>query len=362
MENELGFGFFRLPRLGDDFDYPQIENMVDLFLAKGGRYFDTAYNYVNGKCEEALGKTLVARYPRDSFQIATKLPGYNVTTREDCWAHFETSCRRVGVDYFDVYMLHWMNQEHYRHAQEYRQFDFLQELKAAGKAKQIGFSFHDTPQLLDQILTEHPEVDAVLIQINYLDWESPGIQSRLCMETAIKHGKRVIVMEPVKGGVLANIPENASQVLQKIDPNASPASLALRFVRGLPGIDIVLSGMSTLQQMEDNLAATQPLSQEQAELLFEAGHRIRSSTGTGCSGCGYCLSHCPMEIPISQCFALYNEYALYPRHLWKLTPAYQALPGGKASQCIGCQSCEANCPQQLPISQLMETVRKAFEQ
>lgn len=361
MRSTLGFGFLRLPRQGDGFDIPQLEQMVDLFLDGGGSYFDTSYNYVEGKCEAALGLTLTARHPRGRFTVATKLPGYDLTTEEAYFQHFETSCRRCGVEYFDVYMLHWLNREHYQHAQKYHQFEFLQKLKQTGKAKQIGFSFHDTADLLDEILTDHPEVDVVLLQINYLDWESPGVQSRLCYETARKHGKRLVVMEPVKGGVLARVPEDAAQLLKKIDPSASPASLALRFVRNLPGVDVVLSGMSSLQQMEDNLAATGPLTATQKEILFEAAQLIRSGCGTGCTGCGYCVSHCPMEIPIPRCFALYNEYALYPRHLWKLTPAYQMLSGGKASQCIGCQSCESHCPQQLPIRQLMEKVGQTFE-
>ena len=196
--NKLGFGFLRLPQTESGIDYTVLNEMVDHYIAAGGRYFDTAYTYLDGESEIAIGKSLSARYPRETFELTTKLPGYQAETKEDCRRMFEESAARCGVDYFDTYMLHWMCTEHYRIAQERDQFAFLQELKAEGKAKRIGFSFHDRPELLDQILTEHPEVDCVLLQINYLDYDAPGIQSRACYEIAVKHGKEIIFMEPVK--------------------------------------------------------------------------------------------------------------------------------------------------------------------
>ncbi len=358
--NKLGFGFLRLPERDGTIDLPAVNELVDAYMAGGGDYFDTAYTYLDGRSEGAIREALVNRYPRDAFRLTTKIPGYHAKSYDDCFRYFEESARRCGVEYFDVYMLHWLTEEHYRIAQEQRQFDFLKELKRTGKAKRIGFSFHDTADLLDRILTEHPEVDCVLLQINYLDWDSPAIQSRPCYETALRHGKSIIVMEPVKGGRLANIPEKAAQVLRIIAPNASPADIAIRFVKSLPGVETVLSGMNSMRQMEQNLQNHPPMTEEELSLLAQAAQIIRDGTAVGCTGCGYCLSHCPKEIPISACFALYNEYSLYPRHQWKIVPAYEKL-SVKASDCIGCGRCQHNCPQKLPIPQYLKDVTKALE-
>ena len=234
--NKLGFGFLRLPQKDGETDFETVNAMVDMYLAAGGKVFDTAYTYSDGDSERAIGKALSSRHPRESFHLITKIPGYQAKSYEDCFNFFEESARRCGVEYFDTYMLHWLCKKHYRIAQEQRQFDFLKELKATGKAKRIGFSFHDTPELLDQILTEHPETDCVLLQINYLDWEAPGIQSRECYEVAKKHGKDVIVMEPVKGGTLAKVPEEAARLLDTLEADRSPAYHAVRFVQSLSGV------------------------------------------------------------------------------------------------------------------------------
>ncbi len=358
--NKLGFGFLRLPEIDGKLDMDTIKTMTDAFIAGGGSYFDTAYTYLDGRSETAIREALVDRYPREAYQLTTKLPGYYAKTHEDCYRFFEESLAKCGVDYFDVYMLHWLTAERYRIAQELRQFDFLKELKRTGKAKRIGFSFHDTADLLDRILTEHPEVDCVLLQINYLDWDSPAIQSRLCYETALRHGKSIIVMEPVKGGRLAKVPEEAQAILRKIDAQESPADLAIRFVKGLENVEMVLSGMGTPEQIKRNLRQLPPMNEYELKLLAEAAKIIREATAVGCTGCGYCLSHCPREIPISDCFQLYNEYSVYPRHQWKVVPAYQKL-SAKASDCIGCGSCESNCPQKLPIPQYLKDVAKALE-
>lgn len=358
--NKLGFGFLRLPYAGEEIDYAELNKMVDSYLAGGGRYFDTAYTYLDGLSEEAICKALVQRHPRESFLLASKLPGYYAKSYADCFRYFEESANRCGVDYFDMYMLHWLDSNHYPIARQQHQFEFLSELKRTGKARKIGFSFHDTPELLDEILTYHPEVDCVLLQINYLDWESPAIQSRLCYETALRHGKSVIAMEPVKGGKLASVPQAAAEVLQKIDPTLHPASHAIRFVKNLPGVDIVLSGMNSMTQLEDNLKDRPPMSVDELDLLRQAAELIRKSTAIACTGCGYCLPACPMQIPIPDCFSLYNEYRIYPRHQWKIIPAYKRLPVN-ATACVECQSCEAHCPQKLPISQHMQAVIAALE-
>lgn len=357
---QLGFGFLRLPFAADQVDFPLLCQMVDTFLENGGIYFDTGYTYLDGLCEEMLCKTLVQRHPRDRFQLATKLPGYQVTSYEDCFRYFEESANRCGVDYFDVYMLHWLDEKHYALAEKYRQFEFLQELKRSGKAKRIGFSFHDTAQLLDKILTAHPEVDCVLLQINYLDWDSAAIQSRLCYEVARRHGKSILVMEPVKGGRLTKIPEEAAQILTRIDPNLSPAAHAIRFAKSIPGIDIVLSGMNSMEQLLENQKEYPPLSEEEMQIMAAAAQCIRSSVAVGCTGCDYCRSSCPMQIPISTCFSMYNEYLLYPRHQWKIVPAYNLLPV-KASACVGCRSCMDHCPQKLPIPEHMQQIRSVLE-
>ena len=214
--NKLGFGFLRLPQTDGQTDFDTLNAMVDDYLAAGGRVFDTAYTYLDGDSERAIQKALTSRYPREQYHLITKLPGYLATSYEDNFRFFEESASRCGVTYFDTYMLHWLCEKHYAIAEKYRQFDFLEELKRTGKARRIGFSFHDTPQLLDKILTAHPEVDCVLLQINYLDWDAPGIQSRECYEVAKKHGKEIIVMEPVKGGRLATVPEDAAALLQQL--------------------------------------------------------------------------------------------------------------------------------------------------
>ena len=358
--NKLGFGFLRLPLIDGQIDFDTVNAMVDTYLAAGGKVFDTAYTYSDGDSERAIGKALSARHSRESYHLITKLPGYLAKSYEDCWNFFHESASRCGVEYFDTYMLHWLCQKHYKIAQQLRQFDFLKELKATGKAKRIGFSFHDTPELLDQILTEHPETDCVLLQINYLDWEAPGIQSRACYEVATKHGKDVIVMEPVKGGTLAKVPEEAAALLEQLEAGRSPAYHAVRFVQSLPGVQTVLSGMSSIPQLEENLRDVAPMGEEENAIMAKAAAIIRAATAIGCTGCGYCVSHCPTEVPIPTLFGLYNTYNSYPRHGWKVKPAYQALDV-TASACLGCGSCESHCPQKLPIPEHMQAIAGVFE-
>jgi predicted aldo/keto reductase-like oxidoreductase len=361
--NKLGFGFLRLPFVGEDVDYQLLNQMVDTFLEKGGRYFDTAYTYLNGKSEEAIRKSIVERHDRGSFLLANKLPGYMAKSKDDCTRYFQEQLKRCGVDYFDVYMLHWLNAANYAIAEKYSEFDFLTELKAQGKAKKIGFAYHDTAALLDEILTKHPEVDYVQLQINYLDWESESIQSRRCYETAVKHGKKVIVMEPVKGGTLANLPAEAQQILKSYEPSASMASHALRFAQSLPKVEIVLSGMNTMEQLTDNLQDAPPITEEHRAILQKIAQMLNKSIAIPCTGCSYCVKHCPKQIAIPNYFALYNEYRRHPNEDWKITPAYNrlAMEHGKASECIGCKSCERNCPQKLPISEYLKKVSTTFD-
>lgn len=365
--NKMGFGFLRLPRLNPEdeksIDYAQLNEMVDAFLAAGGDYFDTAYTYLGGESERALRESVVRRHPRASFRIADKLPGYKMKTDEDCERCFAEQLERCGVDFFDVYMLHWLNRKNYGIAAARGQFEFLSKLKAEGKARRIGFSYHDTAELLDEILTAHPEVDMVQLQINYLDWESESLQARRCYEVAVKHGKPVIVMEPVRGGALANLPEAAMETLDRLRPGESGARWALRFVQELEHVEICLSGMSTPEQVAENMQDMPPLTGDERDALARVCGIINSKTAVACTGCRYCVEHCPMGIAIPDCFAMLNEYERTPDIGWKISPAYQQLTlrHGRASSCVACGACEAHCPQHLPIPEHMRRVAEVFD-
>ena len=366
--NKLGFGLLRFPlkdkSISDDYDWDLLEEMVDHYLSHGGRYFDTCYTYLGGASEEAVRRLLAARYPRDAFMVAEKLPGYRCHSYEDCHRFYEEEKRRCGLDFFDVFMLHWLNGDNYEIAKRYDEFRFLKEIKAEGGAKRIGFSYHDSAELLDQILTEHPELDLVQLQINYLDWESAGVQSKACYEVCVKHGKKVIVMEPVKGGVLADLPEQAMTLLaQQGTPGASAASDALRFAASLPQVKIVLSGMSTPEQMEDNLRSMtdfRPITDDEQQLLAQCREIINAATAVPCTSCKYCLEECPISVKVPAYFGLLNLY----RTLGKKTNMYyeRAVFGhAKASECLKCGKCEKICPQHIRIRQHLEDFAEIYE-
>ena len=365
--NKTGFGFLRLPRLDQNdeksIDYALLNEMVDTFLAKGGTYFDTAYTYLGGVSEEALRKSLVERHPRDCFQIADKLPGYKVKSHEECWEYFDVQLKRCGVDYFDVYMLHWLNNKNYALAEQYDEFRFLRELKESGKAKKIGFSYHDGPELLDLILTNHPEVDIVQIQVNYLDWNSESLRAKELYEIGVKHGKTMVIMEPVKGGNLAKLPEHAEKLLSALRPNDSIASWAIRFASSLEHVAIVLSGMNTMEQLCDNMRDLEPVTSDECHVLEQAAEIIRANTAIPCTGCNYCAPNCPMNLPIPRYFAMYNDHKRYPDEMWKMKPVYKEITSkwNPASACIGCKACERNCPQKLEITNYLKHVKEAFE-
>ncbi len=364
--NKMGFGFLRLPQVEVEgkkaIDYDVLNPMVDAFLAKGGNYFDTAYTYLNGDSEIALRESLVKRHPRNSFRIADKLPSWKVKAPEELESYFKEQQERCGVDFFDVYLLHWLNRDNYAVAEKFDEFAFLRRLKEQGRVGKIGLSYHDSAELLDEILTAHPEVDIVQLQINYLDWESASVQSCLCYDCAVKHGKEVVIMEPVKGGTLVNLPAEAAALLAQQN-NDSPARWALRFAQSLPAVSIVLSGMNTMEQMEENMEEILPMTAEEAALCQQTAALIRSNTAIACTACEYCVSNCPKGIAIPHYFKLYNEYARNNADDWKIQPVYQelCLTYGKANDCIRCHLCERNCPQQLPITDCLEKVAKAFE-
>lgn len=364
--NKLGFGFLRLPRLGGDdseFDFALLERMVDRFLEAGGNYFDTAYTYLGGKSETALREVLVKRHSRSSFRVADKLPSWLVKSHEDCQRYFDEQLERCGVEKFDVYMLHWLNRKNYAICEEHGEFAFLREVKARGRADKIGFSYHDGPELLNEILSAHPCVDQVQLQINYLDWENSVLRARECYEVAVRHGKPVVVMEPVKGGSLASLAPSASEVLRAMDTDASEASWAIRFAQSLSSVSIVLSGMNTMEQLNDNLRDTAPLTEREIQTLLSVAEQMRGTIAVPCTGCRYCVDHCPRHIPIPQMLALYNDYARSPGEGWKMQYFYDDLKErfAKASDCIACRACERHCPQKIEISAHLKPIANAFE-
>ena len=362
---KLGFGFLRLP-LTDPNDSGSVDleltkKMVDQFLRKGFRYFDTAYTYLNGKSEGYLREALVNRHPREAFLIATKLPCGILRNGKTAEAVFEEQLQRCGVDYFDVYLLHGLDGEDAQYAEEQGCFDFLQKLKEEGKVKYTGFSFHDKADVLDKLLAKHPEVDLVQIQLNYLDWDNPIIQSEACYDVCVRHRKPIIVMEPVKGGTLAAIPDQAASLFH----GEAPAHRAIRFAASQPNVSLVLSGMSTVDQVEENTSVMSPfapLSQEETDVLKKAAEIIRSSVAIPCTACAYCEETCPTGIPIPKYFALYNERA---RDGWQVDTEsrYASIAASlpRAKSCIECGNCEKRCPQKLPVISWLKKVSEVYD-
>ena len=361
---KLGFGLMRLPMNGEEIDMDQVKQMVDSFMEKGFTYFDTAYVYHGGKSEVVLGEAVVKRYPRESFQCATKMPMWDLKEKADMERIFGESLSRAGLTYYDFYLLHALNNDSAKKAEEIGAWDYLKELKEQGKIKHMGFSFHDKAQVLDDILTKHPEAEFVQLQINYDDWDSDGVQSRLCYETARKHGKAVIIMEPVKGGALATMTPAVQEKFMAANPEASVASWAVRFCASLDGIVTVLSGMSNTEQMNDNLsymADFKPLSQEEQKVISQVTDILRSTPTIPCTSCKYCVDGCPQKINIPGVFSAMNQLTLYG-NLDRAKGQYKRVTaeGGKASDCIQCGSCQEHCPQHLEIIELLKDAAEKF--
>lgn len=373
MSNKkLGFGLMRLPLTdpndGASIDLPLLEQMVDAFLERGFTYFDTAWMYCGNKSQEAIGKALVSRYPRDRYTLTTKLPAYLLKSEADRDWVLQDQLRQTGAGFFDYYLLHDVNSHSLPTFEKLGCFDWIQEKKAQGLVNTIGFSYHDGPELLDEILTKHPEMEIVQLQINYLDWDSIGVQSRKCYEVAVKHGKRVIVMEPVKGGTLAKVPAEVEQLFKTREPELSVPSWAIRFAASLENVMVVLSGMSDMQQLLDNtgyMADFKPLTEAETALVHQAAELINSRIAIPCTGCEYCIVNCPRNICIPKYFSLYNaDKQELPGKGWTPQSTYFAnlsTQFGKPSDCVECGQCEDMCPQHLPIRQYLKDVAAHFE-
>ena len=364
VKKNFGFGCMRLPMNGDQVDIAETTRMVDEFLAQGFNYFDTAHGYIGGKSELALKECLTSRYPREAYSLTDKLTDSYFKTETDIRPFFESQLEACGVDYFDFYLMHSQNADNFKKFKACRAYETAFALKAEGRIRHVGLSFHDRAEVLDQILTKYPQIEVVQIQFNYLDYDDIAVQSRKCYEVCRKHGKPVLVMEPVKGGSLVNLPEEAKKVLDDLH-GGSPASYAIRFAAGFPGMMMVLSGMSDLEQMKDNLSYMRdfkPLNETELAAVNKVQEIFHKMNMIPCTACRYCVEGCPKQISIPDLFAIMNIKQLH--HDWNADYYYEEVhtaPGRRASDCLKCGKCEKICPQHLPIRKLLEEIAKEFD-
>lgn len=359
VKNKLGFGCMRLKMVDDKVDYDEFNRMIDAFIKAGFNYFDTAHGYIDGKSETAIRDCLVARYNREDYILADKLSPWLFEKEEDILPLFEKELKQCGVDYFDFYLFHCMTKDFYEKHKRCNSFEIVKNLKKQGKIKHIAMSFHDTADILDMILTEQPWLEAVQLQLNYLDYDDPGVQSKACYDVAVKHGKKVIVMEPVKGGALVNLPDKAAKLFDDLN-SGSYASYALRYAASFPEVFMVLSGMGDMDMIEDNINTFKdfmPLNQEELKATDRAREIIREASLLPCTACNYCADVCPKNIPISETFSIYNK--ILAAKITK-SAAKELLPKDKptAADCIKCGKCENVCPQNIKIREQLEKISK----
>ena len=363
---KLGFGLMRLPEKDGEIDIEHVKRMVDKYMQMDMNYFDTAYVYHGGKSEVAAREALVKRYPRDSFMIATKLPAWEIKQESDIERIFNEQCERAGVDYFDLYLLHSIEDgSNYDTYEKYDCFSWGLQKKAEGKIRHFGFSYHGSPELLEEILDKHPEVEFVQIQLNYLDRTNPVVRSEELYNILHKRNIPIIVMEPIRGGMLANMAPEIEEKFKSKRPDKSVASWALRFVGSLPGVMTILSGMSTEEQMDDNIgtfANFEPLSDEELDIVNEVTDEILKIPQIGCTACKYCTPGCPMSISIPDVFRTINTLRRYSDD-WRSKNFYSGLVSrsGKAGDCIACGQCEGVCPQHLPIIELLKEASEILD-
>lgn len=363
IKKNFGFGCMRLPMKGEEIDIEEFKKMVDYFMDNGFNYFDTAHPYHGGKSETALKEALTDRYPRDSYVLVNKLSGYMFKCQEDIRKCFEEQLEICGVDYFDIYLMHAQERNKYEFYKKNRAYETAFQLKKEGKIKHVGLSFHDKASVLDRILTDYPEIEVVQIQFNYLDYDDPSIEGRECYEVCRKHNKPIVIMEPVKGGSLVNLPKEAQQVLDNLG-GGSNASYALRYCAGFDGVMMTISGMGNMDMMTDNIATMKdfkPLTIAEMNAIEEVKKIVIKQSLIPCTACKYCVDGCPKKIAIPDLFSCYNDYKSFKS--WNVEYIYNVSTktGGKASDCIGCGKCEEICPQHLEIRKLLGKVARVFD-
>ena len=364
MKKKLGFGCMRLPMVNDAVDYEETKKMIDVFLEKGFNYFDTAHGYLDGKSEIALKECLTSRYPREAYVLANKLSSHHFEKNEEIRPLFEKQLEICGVEYFDFYLMHAQDQNTFEKYKKCRAYETAMEFLKEGRIKHFGLSFHDKAAVLEQILKEYPQVEVVQIQLNYVDFEDPSVEGRKCLEVCRKYGKPAIIMEPVKGGVLVNLPEKAQKILDDLN-GGSHASYAIRFAASQEGVAMVLSGMGNMQMMNDNISYMedfQPLNEEENKAIAQVCEIFRNMETIPCTACRYCMEVCPEKIAIPDLFACLNAKKIF--NDWNAEYYYTNVHtknGGKISDCMKCGECENICPQHLKIRELLEDVAKEFE-
>ena len=363
IKKNFGFGCMRFPMIGEEIDEAQVSQMVDYFLDQGFNYFDTAHGYIGERSELAVRNCLTSRYPRESYILTNKLTAAYFGKEEDIRPFFESQLERCGVDYFDFYLMHAQGMGNYPKFKECHAYETALTFKEEGKIRHFGISFHDRAEVLEQILTEYPQIEVVQIQFNYADFDDPAVQAGKCYEICRKHGKQVIVMEPVRGGSLANLPDDAKAVFEELH-GGSPATYAIRYAAEFPGIMMVLSGMSSLEQMKENVSFMKdfrPLDEREMKAVEKVREIFRGKNLIPCTGCRYCVDGCPKKISIPDLFACMNAKKIYQNTNSNVYYRIHTRNNGKASDCIKCGKCEKVCPQHLEIRKLLCDVADVFD-